>query len=494
MKPTIQFDRLYIISDLHFGGEPDFQIFGSPKEMIWLINQLKDGPADQEIGLLINGDFIDFLAEVPARHFDPAGAIAKLERIALHDPTFAPIFAALTGFISQPKRKLIINLGNHDLELALPWVRQRLVGILAGDNEAAAARLILVMDGAGALLGVGGKSVLCVHGNEVDRWNPADFEKLRQIGRDYQMGRPVEAWIPNAGSKMVIDVMNQVKRKYPFVDLLKPEAEAVVPTLMACDPSQLANMDSVLGLVSVAGTWLAAAVAKPRGMLGADQPEAAPPASNAGRTEALLAATLGSTAPARDDAGRMMRDLERQVQAGLDPLKMVQGNQNAQLGLASAIGNWFRNKPTAEVLREALEHLDKDRQFEADFADATFKDLDDEIKADVDFLVAGHTHLERAIPRRKGSGVYFNSGTWARLIQIDAALRQDPDKFAALFARLKDGDMARLDATEGLIKKRCTVVAIESDADGVLGELRHVVTQNQLTGFQPVPNSQFRKA
>ena len=502
MEPSFQFDRLCIISDLHFGGAPGFQIFGSQKEMLWLINHLKDAPADEEIGLVINGDFIDFLAEAPAKHFDPLGAIAKLNRIAKEDTTFAPIFTAFSEFIRQPKRKLIINLGNHDLELALPWVRQRLVEILAGvgenadenADEAAAARLIMVMDGAGVFVGVGGKSVLCVHGNEVDRWNPADFEKLRQIGRDYQMGRPVEDWIPNAGTKMVIDVMNSVKRKYPFVDLLKPEAEAVVPILLACDSAQLSKMDNVLGLVSVAGTWFKAKVEKPRGMLGDNLPEAEVPRSNSGRTEALLASTFGNSGGAgKNDAQSMMHEIEAQVKAGVDPLKMVQGKESAQLGLAGAASNWLRNKPTSEVLREALEKLDNDRSFDPFEPDQTFTDLDDEIKADVDFLVAGHTHMERALRRRKASGAYFNSGTWARLIKIDPNVRQDKDKFAELFSILKDGNMEKLDAHEGLIKKLCTVVVIEADANGVLGKLCHVVTQGTVTALETVPKTEFRK-
>ena len=64
--------------------------------------------------------------------------------------------------------------------------------------------------------------VVCVHGNEVDSWNVADYERLRRIGRDYQFGVSVEGWTPNAGAQMVIEVMNQIKRDYPFVDLLKP--------------------------------------------------------------------------------------------------------------------------------------------------------------------------------------------------------------------------------------------------------------------------------
>ena len=40
------------------------------------------------------------------------------------------------------------------------------------------------------------------------------------------------------------------------------------------------------------------------------------------------------------------------------------------------------------------------------------------IAPEVDFVVAGHTHLARSLPRKKGEGFYFNSGTWIRLIRL----------------------------------------------------------------------------
>ena len=44
------------------------------------------------------------------------------------------------------------------------------------------------------------------------------------------------AWVPNAGTKLVIDVMNAVKATHPFIDLLKPESTAAVPLLLALEP------------------------------------------------------------------------------------------------------------------------------------------------------------------------------------------------------------------------------------------------------------------
>ncbi len=89
-------------------------------------------------------------------------------------------------------RHLIVVLGNHDLELALPWVREQLLRRLTANNPAARERVTLSFDGAGYACIAGGKKVLCVHGNEVDNWNVTDYETLRRIPMDYVQGRPIE--------------------------------------------------------------------------------------------------------------------------------------------------------------------------------------------------------------------------------------------------------------------------------------------------------------
>ena len=129
------------------------------------------------VALVINGDMVDFLAEPGAEAFDPGGAIQKLDRIA-GDAAFAPVWKALKKFVRTKDRRLIITLGNHDLELALPWVREHLLGLIAGDDDAARGRVVLAFDGTGFLCRVGNATVLCLHGNEVDDWNVTDFETI----------------------------------------------------------------------------------------------------------------------------------------------------------------------------------------------------------------------------------------------------------------------------------------------------------------------------
>lgn len=144
-----QFDALYVISDLHLGGEAGDQIFNSGPELARLIDYLRTRLPTKKLALLINGDFVDFLAENDAKHFDPAGAVAKLNRIATKDEAFQDVFRALKDFARAKDRRLVINLGNHDLELALPWARARLLEILTGNNQEACARITFAFEGMG---------------------------------------------------------------------------------------------------------------------------------------------------------------------------------------------------------------------------------------------------------------------------------------------------------------------------------------------------------
>ena len=476
----LQLDELQVVSDLHLGGPAGFQIFASGPELAWLADSVRLSPAKGLAALLINGDFIDFLAEEPARAFDPDGAAAKLTRL-MADAAFKPAFDALTRLLATPNRLLIVNLGNHDLELALPWVRARLVAALCGQDTAARARLLLVTDGTGVLAQVGRATVLCQHGNEIDAWNVTDHERLRRIARDGQYGKPTEPWSPNAGSQLVVEVMNQVKAAYPFVDLLKPETQAVVPILAALNPALLKRMHELGAVAARTATDL---VRMRTGFLGADD--------EAGRGTATTTTPpppWRSPAPGAS-AQALMDQAEQAFQAGVTPISLVRATQAEQLGAWSAAWDWLRGQPRHEVLREALEFLDQDRSFDPTAPDDTFRQFDARVAPEIDLLLTGHTHLARSLKRTRGSGHYFNSGTWARLMRVAPEVRRDKDRFRQLFELLGKARMADLDAQPGLVTRPNTVVAVWTDAQGAShAELRQVQAKGAAgkAGFSAVP-------
>jgi hypothetical protein len=477
----LQLDELQVVSDLHLGGPAGFQIFASGAELAWLTDSVRLSPTKGLAALLVNGDFIDFLAEEPARAFDPDGAATKLSRVVA-DAAFKPAFDAMARLLATPNRLLIVNLGNHDLELSLPWVRSRLVAALCGADTAARARLLLVTDGTGVLAQVGRAKVLCQHGNEVDAWNVTDHEHLRRIARDGQYGKPVEPWSPNAGSQLVVEVMNQVKATYPFVDLLKPETQAVVPILSALNPSLLKRMQELGAVAARTATDL---VRMRTGFLGADdEAETGAPQGAGSAPPAWRGPSPGGSAQA------LMDQAEQAFQAGVTPISLVRATQAEQLGAWQAAWDWLRGQPRHEVLREALEYLDKDRSFDPTAPDDTFRQFDSRVAPEIDLLLTGHTHLARSLKRTRGSGHYFNSGTWARLMRVAPEVRQDKERFRQLYELLGKARMADLDAQPGLVMRPNTVVAIWTDAQGATqAELRQVQASGRAgkTSFSAVP-------
>jgi Calcineurin-like phosphoesterase len=460
-----QFDELYSVSDLHMGGDvhaadPSPQIFKSGPELAGLIGHLKTKPG--KVALVINGDMVDFLAEPGATAFDPEGAVEKLTRIA-KDPAFAPVWLALTDFVSAEGRHLIITLGNHDLELSLPWVREHLLDLLAGNDDAARGRILLAFDGAGFLCRVGNATVLCVHGNEVDTWNVTDHEALRRAGRDMQQGHSIDPWIPNAGALLVIDVMNGIKKGYPFVDLLKPEIEAVIPVLKALAPDKIRQFGSALQVFKRLAWDKVRRLTK---FLGAED-------------QAQLATAADAITSRRPPMNRdaLLAKAESRLAHNVEPVSLVPEEERVQqLGRLEAVATWAFGGELREILRARLSDLIADRSFQWTQEDDTFRKLDEKVAPNVDFILAGHTHLERAIPRRGRTGFYFNSGTWVRLIQLKPEVIADQTEFNKVYGALSAGTMEALDQFPDLVLHLRTVVAVRTDpADptGTRGELLH---------------------
>ena len=142
------FDDLYVISDLHMGGEPDFQILRETARLAGFIRRLATQTPERRLALVLNGDVIDTLAEDDT----VKGYVAMLdapEVVAgiIKRPAFAPVWDALTEFVKGKKRTLVIVIGNHDVELSLPAVQRMLVERLTGGKAEARARELLELVG-----------------------------------------------------------------------------------------------------------------------------------------------------------------------------------------------------------------------------------------------------------------------------------------------------------------------------------------------------------
>lgn len=500
-----QLDQVYVVSDLHLGGATGRQIFKGESLLRELMLLIARHPADRRVALVINGDFVDFLAEPGARYFDPTGAAEKLARI-FRDPTFVPVCDGMRELARTPNRRLIIVLGNHDIELALPDAQTALRDIIAGDDDAARGRISFSVMGAGFSARVGNARVLCLHGNEVDPFNTTNYEQLRRLARDQEFGRAFDGWTPNAGTKLVIDVMNGIKRDRPFIDLLKPETDAVVPVLFAFDQ---VNVDRILGAMEIAVKMSWDATRRAAGFLSEAEmvtavaaAAAASPASpemrqeltDASRAAADLMTLLSKAYEVPPNTGEekalvdLIDETEERFRKGVDPLQLAPGDLEDRLGAwnltkAAVKAGWSKliRRTPCETLRAALQHLRQDRSFDPSFEDDDFRRIDQIVPVGIEYVIAGHTHLRRAHPR--GSGKYINTGTWARLINLDAQVLDDADIFQQFYDALRSPSLDELDRARvrlpdggerAVVIHQPSVAVVELTAGGTVGTLREV--------------------
>lgn len=494
-----RFDALYVISDIHMGGRRDasrnFQIFRRGQRLAAVIRSFAAPQAaspGRQVCLAINGDLIDTLAEdeLSGRYvsLDNATSLRIIEHL-FTDDSFAPVWEGLSDFVRTGGCHLVIILGNHDLELALSVVQRSIVNRLAGDDNAAAGRIHFETSGAGFSCNVGGARVFCTHGNEVDEWNLVDYTQLGGLANALNSGRAVDKkkWEPNAGTRLVVDVMNKVKREHPFVDLLKPESSPVFGVLLTIDSSLVREIDWGAAL-PIAKDRVQGEFVKRRILSAGDDISAAGAEAVANETILqLLGPKLGETLRggggiddhSEDDllleAGAALGSGEGRVSSSVSPggdvrtlgwwdiIKAKVGLQSPEESLRMALSDWLEGDATFSVKNPK---------------DSLYTQMVDRVSENVQFVVTGHTHLAQALELNNG-GFYFNAGTWVRLLRMTPEMLEK-DTFTekvypALQARSMDAlDTTTIDAAGGqtdLILDRTNFVQIVSEGDSVTGTL-----------------------
>lgn len=455
---------VYIISDLHIGGRyPDttagpgargFRICTRTDALTQFISDLaghaREGSA---IELVINGDFVDFLAEEDEPNegndgpvwvpfiADPERARATLDTIIDRD---APLFEALRALLAAGGR-LTVLLGNHDIELSFPLVRTRLTERLDASDDAAVR---LVYDGEAYVVG----DAIVEHGNRYDGFNMIDHDALRRM-RSLQSRRlpvpPEHEMTPPPGSRLVARLMNPIKHDYPFVDLLKPEIETVIPILLALEPryryrglelkrlrdeakrrepiepglpaygGDIASVGDAFADES--GTQRDALLSVLHGVLPGDEPER------------FLDAITADEGPVvnQDIASYGVREvlglarlvlpdrpgLERRLPALLSAVRAARGDRS-----------FDRSCETDKAYLEAAETL----------AASGFR-----------YVVFGHTHLAKQVvlgrpeaPRAAQGALYFNTGTWADIMRFPEGIVDPANPHALDDLRAFVGDLA----------------------------------------------------
>jgi UDP-2,3-diacylglucosamine pyrophosphatase LpxH len=398
--------RVMVISDIHLSAAQPFMMT-HPEALAafirWSAAARRDGEACE---LVIAGDFVDFLAVTPAEPFtrDPERAADKLRRV-FRDGN--PDVARALGEAIGDGVRLTVLAGNHDLELCYPQVQEAFTDLVGRDAERAVR---FVAHGEAYRVG----TLLIEHGNRYDGANENDWNGVRawisSLSRGTASHRAdvrefnVEV-AASAGSRLVAEVIDVLRDRYPFVPLLQPEGKLTALLLLALEPRLRVDWNQIRAIFGAQRAQRAPAPGAIRNIRGKGERHAAAldhEFGDAYRELFDLAPAARSTAagnwiklyrePQRDSLSELLRRGERLPAATLRKLQAVL----ADLDLAAA--------PFTPDAPEGICGARARRM------------LEDE---DIDTVIMGHTHQARRVgaPQRAS---YINTGTWSDVVLLPA--------------------------------------------------------------------------
>lgn len=427
---------VFVVSDLHFGGADGFRMC-SPAAVDrlaslieWIGSQRR---SDGDVHLVLNGDIVDFLAEHDrngkwsAFTSDEDDAVRRLDLIV--DSTIR-FWDALASFIGA-KGAVTLALGNHDIELSLPRVRARLLQRIAPDG----GRVTFLHDNEAFTFG----KLVVEHGNRYDGWNAVNHDALRRVRSALSRAQPPQPFPVQPGSEMVARVMNPIKAKYAFVDLLKPETSAVAPILAVLNP----------------GLWkMAAGFVRQAAAAAARAVELRPAGPNPG--SGFVAA------PARASAPRPATPLPED-----ENLRLADELSSAATSAPQGDVGFVHDVRIDLLLRAFRNRREKDcTNFRVEVEADTYLDAARSLTdRGFDVVVFGHTHHAKRIALQERGATYLNSGTWADVMRIPDVV-YDGDEAAgqaALRAWLDDLNQNRIDRYRRMLP---TFVRVEVEASG----------------------------
>jgi UDP-2,3-diacylglucosamine pyrophosphatase LpxH len=423
---VMQATRAFIISDLHLGGAMPAMMSHS-NELAAFINELpKHLRGDEALELVIAGDFVDFPAialddRQEAWTCSPERAVDKLKQTMREQD--APVFEALGGFVRNGHRLTVI-VGNHDLEMAIPAVQQAFCDNLRISRH----QIVFVDDGQAWRIG----NALIEHGNRYDGANLNDWQGLRAAVSAWSRDEiPPASLDVSAGSQIVEQVVNSLKKRYPFIDILQPQGELLGYLLLEMEPALKHDFKKIRRLIVGA---INCALARKEG----------PP--RAERNVARLATN-------DDLVGKPLDTRNLDELLGVEPLSVSEQEVGAQ--------NWIREfllKPGDNLARylESGNDIPKDRLNRLQKVIAEMVDDDDSLNpageteqygrnaqrlckgTGVEVVVMGHTHKPRYVGEPK-KATYINTGSWVDYIGVPReALEQSEDGAAKLQRWLSD--------------------------------------------------------
>ena len=438
------FDELLVISNLCLdAGHAPFRADHGPA-LDLLVDEMARRSPGRRIGLVLNGNTFNFTSDAAGSGgFEPERSLARLEAlIQANEPSLLP----LRRVLQMRDCRLVLVLGNRDVDLVLPDVQARLTDALCGDDPVARRRLVLATDGHGLACTVGPARVLLVSGHEADPWNHIDFVELHDRLEAWRFSGQWQPWWPSAGLRLA----------------------ALMQRGVASDDPWLLHMaDETLGLYML--------VAKDPGMLWRSALLAAGIATLITRSRRLkrLPAHARILPPPRiryDDQPAPLPHWQGDLQT-LVPAPVLP--EPDMFGLLAGLGQRRRLERFGLALAR--------RGVRAPMP--TMMDLEAVVRSDVQLVVSGNWRRP-ALQLMANQGLHGCSGFWEPVITLGRQHARDVDGFHQACDAMFSGSPARLAAVDGLLMPR-HVVHVLARNQGLAVRLRqHLPQQQAFVGVQ----------
>lgn len=218
-KNNIQ-KAVIVISDLHLsagkmlkGKRNLLEDFHFDNNLIEFLNYYSSGDYQEiEVELVINGDFLDFLAVPYVEYFDDEfwsekAALAKLKMIM---EAHTAVLEGLKNFLSIPNKKIVYIIGNHDAEFVFDSLKEEFLSFF-GDLR----NKIVLSNAITNYIPVEGITIQ--HGHQYERAHHFDQENaiVETLNGD-------KYFIPPWGSYYVTNVINKYKQERSFINAVRP--------------------------------------------------------------------------------------------------------------------------------------------------------------------------------------------------------------------------------------------------------------------------------
>jgi UDP-2,3-diacylglucosamine pyrophosphatase LpxH len=209
-----------VISDLHLGAGKMYkgkrnllEDFHYDNELIDFLNYYCSGDYKEiEVELIINGDFLDFLAVPYVEFYDDEfwsehAALAKLKMIM---DAHKGVLNALKHFLEVPNKKIVYIIGNHDAEFVFDSMKETFLEFFGPLREK-----ITLSNSISNYTPTKGVNIL--HGHQYERAH--DFDQENAVvetlsGEKY--------FIPPWGSYYVTNLINKYKQERHFINAVRP--------------------------------------------------------------------------------------------------------------------------------------------------------------------------------------------------------------------------------------------------------------------------------